>query len=365
MKVTAAVLRTHDGPFTIEELELGTPRDDEVVVRIVGAGLCHTDVLARELPPEYFPGPIVYGHEGAGVVESVGPEVTKVAPGDHVVLTFRSCGGCVACTGGHPAYCVRLSELNGVGRRTDGTTAFTDADGKPVASHYFGQSSFASHVVAAAASVVKVDHRYDLARLGPLGCGVQTGAGAVFNVFDLQEDESIVIAGAGALGLSAVMAAKARGAKTIIVIERHENRRDLARKYGATDVLNVPAAELATAIQEVTGGGADYALDLTGNAEVISSCLHGLNWLGTLGLCGVGFGPVTFDLPTLMSGRTIRTVIEGDSRPEAFIPYLADLNAQGSFPFDDLIETFRLEQINEAAAASAGGAVVKPVFVFD
>lgn len=364
-KVTAAVLRTHDGPFTIEELDLGKPRDSEVVVRIVGVGMCHTDVLIRELPPEYFPGPTVFGHEGAGIVESVGADVTKVSPGDHVVLSFDRCGGCVSCVGGHPAYCLRFAELNGVGNRADGTTAFADADGAPVASHYFGQSSFASHVVASQESVVKVDRAYDLAKLGPLGCGIQTGAGAVLNVFDLQEGETIVIAGAGALGLSAVMAAKVRGAKTIIVIERHPNRRDLARKYGATAVLDVPTAELAAAIQDATGGGSDYALDLTGNAALIRACFEGLNWLGTLGLCGVGFGEVAFDLSTLLTGRRIRTVIEGDARPETFIPYLADLNAQGRFPFDDLIETFRLEQINEAAAASAGGAVVKPVFVFD
>jgi aryl-alcohol dehydrogenase len=282
-----------------------------------------------------------------------------------VVLSFNHCGACQACATGHPAYCLRLSELNFVGGRPDGSTALTDGDGGRVASHWFGQSSFASYVIAAQVSVVKVDPSYDLANLGPLGCGIQTGAGAVFNVFDLQEGETIVIAGAGALGLSAVMAAKASGAGTIVAIDRHPNRLELAQNYGATAVLNVAPGELAAAIGDLTGGGSDYAFDTTGNAQVIRGCFDGLGGLGTLGLCGVGFGEVTFDLSTLLSGRTIKTVIEGDSRPEEFIPHLAELNAQGRFPFHDLIGTFPLEEINDAVAASISGRIVKPVLTFD
>lgn len=360
----AAVARTHDGPFVIEELSIEEPRADEVVVRMVATGVCHTDILSRELPPEYFAGPVVYGHEGAGVVERVGSAVTKVVPGDHVVLSFRACGECSQCASGHPAYCLHLVELNNLGTRTDGTTAFTDADGKPVGSHYFGQSSFASRTVAAQASVVKVDPTLDLVKLGPLGCGVQTGAGAVLNVFDVQPGESIVIAGVGTLGLAAVMAATTAGARTIIAIDRHESRLELARKYGATDVLNVPAAELSAAIREVSTDGTDYALDLTGNVGVIRAIFDGLNGQGTLGLCGVGFGEVAFDMSTLLSGRTIKTVIEGDSVPDTFIPHLIELNAQGRFPYDDLIEVFPLDRINDAVAASVSGVVVKPVLLF-
>lgn len=359
-----AVTRSPEGPFVIEELTVEEPRADEVVVRMVATGICHTDLMSRELPPEYFPGPIVYGHEGAGVVERIGSAVTKVVPGDHVVLSFRGCGTCRACESRHPAYCLHMVELNNFGARLDGTKAFTDADGNPVGSHYFGQSSFASTTIAAEASLVKVDPSLDLVKLSPLGCGIQTGAGAVLNIFDVQPGESIVIAGAGTLGLAAVMAAKTAGAKKIVAIDRHENRLDLARKYGATDTLNVPIGELTGAILEVADGGSDYALDLTGNVGVIRAIFDGLNHLGTLGLCGVGFGEVTFDMMVLMSGRTIKTVIEGDSVPESFIPRLIELNAQGRFPYDDLIETFRLDQINEAVAASVSGSVVKPVLLF-
>ncbi len=365
MKVRAAVLRAHDAPFTIEELELESPRADEVLVRLVAVGVCHTDLLARELPPEYFPGPTVYGHEGAGIVEAVGSQVRKVVPGDHVVLSFRNCGHCKACADHHPAYCTRLAELNAMGRRPDGTTSFSDSSGAAVGSHYFGQSSFASHVVAANECVVKVDEGLDLVKLGPLGCGIQTGAGAVFNVFKLREGDSIVIAGAGALGLSAVMAAKASGAGTIVAIDRHQNRLELATKFGATHVLSVAAEQMTAAIQDVTGGGSDFGFDTTGNAQVVRACYDGVNSLGTMALCGVGFGEVTLDFSTLLSGRTLRTVIEGDARPEEFIPYLAQLNTSGRFPYDELITTFPLEQINEAEAASRCGAVIKPVLTFD
>lgn len=360
----AAVLRTHDGLFAIEELQLDEPRDDEVVVKMVAVGVCHTDLLTRELPPEYFPGPMVYGHEGAGVVERVGSAVTKVAPGDHVVLSFRACGACKACSSGHPAYCAHMRALNSSGARPDGTTAFSDCTGARVGSHYFGQSAFASTTVAAEASVVKVDPFHDLVRLSPLGCGIQTGAGAVLRVFEVQPSESIVIAGAGTVGLAAVMAAKAAQAKTIIAIDRHDSRLELARKYGATEVFNLPADELAAAILGVTGDGSDYMLDLTGNAQVIRAGFDGLNGAGTLGLCGVGFGEVAFDMSVLLSGRTIKTVIEGDSVPEQFIPHLIELNAQGLFPYDDLIQRFPFDEINEAIAASVAGTVVKPVLVF-
>jgi aryl-alcohol dehydrogenase len=365
LKIKAAVLRATDAPFTIEELQLEEPRDDEVLVRILSAGVCHTDLLARELPPEFFPGPTVYGHEGAGVVEAVGSGVTKVNPGDHVVLSFRSCSECPGCLRGRPAYCSRLNELNASGCRPDGTTALTDGNGSRVGSHYFGQSSFASYSVAAQESVVKVDRSYDLRKLGPLGCGIQTGAGAVLNVFDLQESQTIVIAGAGALGLSAVMAAKLAGAGGIIAIDRHQNRLDLALKYGATSVVSAAPSELTEAIRDATRGGSDFAFDTTGNAAVVRACYDGLNHLGTMGLCGVGFGDVAFDFTTLLSGRTLKTVIEGDSKPTEFIPYLAQLNAEGRFPYDDLIGTFTLDEINEAEKASSSGAVVKPVLIFD
>jgi aryl-alcohol dehydrogenase len=364
MEATAAVLRGGHDPFTIETLTVEEPRADEVLVRMVAAGMCHTDLLGRELPPEFFAGPQVYGHEGAGVVEAVGEAVTHVVPGDHVVLSFNSCGSCPACDAARAACCFDFGAHSMSGGRPDGSKAFTDANGEAVGSHYFGQSSFASLSVAAARSVVKVDPNLNLANLGPLGCGVQTGAGAVMNSLAVGAGQSLVVAGAGALGLSAVMAAKVVGASEIIAIDRHANRLELAERFGATSTISVAPDELAGAIQAATGGGADFAFDTTGNADVVKGCIGGLNNIGTIGLAGVGFGELTIDYLSMISGRKIMGIMEGDAVPETFIPHLAQLNADGLFPFDELIKTFPLAEINAAEAASASGEVIKPVLVF-
>lgn len=357
-------MRSGSGPFTVEELELEEPRSDEVLVRMVASGMCHTDLLARELPPEFFGGPQVYGHEGSGVVEAIGEEVNDLAVGDHVVLSFNHCGSCTACDAGKLPYCFRLTEYNMSGMRPDGTKSFTDANGDPIGSHFFGQSSFASHSVVAEKSVVKVDPSYDLKLLGPLGCGVQTGAGAILNTLDVQPGSSVVITGAGALGLSAVMAAKVAGAGQIVAVDRHANRLELASKYGATVTISGDPAEITAGILDATGGGADNAFDTTGNAAVVRAAYEGLNNLGTLGMAGVGFGDITFDFLSMIGGRTITGVMEGDSTPSEFIPRLAQLNADGEFPFHELITTYSLDQVNDAEAASADGSVIKPVLVF-
>lgn len=364
MKVTAAVLRTGNGPFVVEELELAEPRADEVVVRIVAAGMCHTDLLSRELPPEFFGGPQVYGHEGAGVVEAIGADVTRVAVGDHVVLSFNSCGSCPACAKGRRPYCANFSQYNMSGGRPDGSSVFTDTSGARVGSHFFGQSSFASHTIAAEESVVRIDPTYDLRRLGPLGCGIQTGAGAVMNTLAVEAGSSLVITGAGALGLSAVMAAKVVGASTIIAVDRHASRLELATRFGATHAISGSPADITAQIMSITGRGADYAFDTTGNAAVVRASHDALNNIGTLALAGVGFGELSFNFLSMISGRTITGVMEGDSVPTEFIPHLARLNAEGSFPYHELITEFPVEQVNEAEAASASGDVIKPVLTF-
>lgn len=364
MKVTAAVLRQGHGPFSVEELDLGEPRADEVLVRIVAAGMCHTDLLSRELPPEFFAGPQVYGHEGAGVVEAVGSAVTTVQPGDHVVLSFNSCGTCPACAKNRRPYCFDFGVHNMSGGRPDGTSAFTDASGARVGSHYFGQSSFASHTVVAEQSVVKVDPSYDLRRLGPLGCGIQTGAGAVINTLGVEAGASLVVTGAGALGLSAVMAATVVGAATIIAVDRHASRLELASRFGATHTVSGSPEEITAAIMSITGRGSDYAFDTTGNAGIVRASHAALNPIGTIALAGVGLGDLCVDFLSMISGRTITGVMEGDSVPHEFIPHLARLNAEGRFPFHELITEFDVAQVNEAEAASASGAVIKPVLIF-
>jgi aryl-alcohol dehydrogenase len=366
MKITAAVLRDPGAPFEIEELELEPPRDDEVLVKMVGAGLCHTDLLSREWPPEMFPGPIVYGHEGSGVVQSVGDRVAGVAVGDHVVLSFDSCGRCPSCTSVGPYACDDFLALNLAPNRVDGSSALTDAAGRPVGSHFFGQSSLASHAVVSARSVVTVDEGFELERLGPLGCGVQTGAGAILNTLGVEEGASVAIYGVGSLGLSAVMAAKVAGAGRIIAVDRHRSRLDLAMKYGATDQVSGSPAEVLEAVREASGGGTDYSFDSTGVAAITRVAFEALSNTGTMAMAGVGADEeLVLDYRSLISPRTIKGVVEGNSHTTEFIPRLAQLNADGKFPFHELITTSPLTEINEAERASHDGEVIKPVFLFD
>lgn len=369
METTAAVLRTGNGPFSIEQLDVADPGAGEVLVRIVAAGMCHTDLLSRELPPEFFAGPQVYGHEGAGIVEAVGDGVTAVGVGDQVVLSFNSCGDCPACARQRLPYCFNFQWYNMSGGRPDGSSAFTDADGNRVGSHFFGQSSFANHTVVAEKSVVKIGSAdnpvANLAIYGPLGCGIQTGAGAVMNTLGVESGSSLVVSGAGALGLSAIMAAKVAGAAQIIAIDRHRNRLDLAEHFGATHTISGSPEEITGGILATTGTGADYAFDTTGNASVVRAVHAALNPIGTIALAGVGFGDLSVDFLSMISGRTITGVMEGDSYPQRFIPELVALHAEGRFPFDELITNFPIAEINDAEAASADGSVIKPVLVFD
>ncbi len=364
MKTRAAVLRSGDGPFTIETLDLGDPGPGEVVVRMVGAGICHTDLLAREMPPEMFGADAPDAAALDVFVETVGDDVTSVSAGDHVVLSFNSCGSCPTCAARRPAYCFDFSVHNMAGGRPDGSSSLTDGAGERVGSHYFGQSSFSEHAVVAQNSLVKVDKDLDLAKLGPLGCGIQTGAGAIMNSLAVEAGASVVVGGAGALGLAAIMAAKIVDAGTVIAIDRHESRLELARTYGATHVAAGDPAEIAAQIVEITGHGADYGFETTGNAGVLRGMFDGLGPVGTLGVAGVGFGEVPLSQLSFFPGRSIRGIFEGDSIPTEFIPRLAQLNADGEFPYDELITTFALEDINAAEAASASGEVIKPVITF-
>src|SRR5690606_15012776 len=233
---TAAVLSGVDATFEVTEVDVGEPGPGEVRVRIAGTGVCHTDQVVREgtYPYEF---PAVLGHEGAGVVEAVGPGVTGIEAGDRVVLSFNSCGRCRPCLSGHPAYCDDFFFLNFGGRRHDGSTAFSRA-GEPVGSHFFGQSSFASTTIASSRSVVKVRDDVDLALLGPLGCGIQTGAGTVLNALDPEPGASVAVFGAGAVGLSGLLAAVVAGATTIVAVDLHDERLALAGELGATHTVS-------------------------------------------------------------------------------------------------------------------------------
>lgn len=359
--VTAAVLRQTDGPYLIEEVKLDPPGPGEVLVRIVGTGMCHTDMVPRGAG-SFSPPPIITGHEGAGVVEAVGAGVRRVSLGDHVVLSFDSCGACANCRKGAPPYCDTFLLRNLLGRRMDGTTAVHGGDGGEISSRWFGQSSFATHCLASERSVVVVDRDLPLEKLGPLGCGILTGAGSVFVDLNVPAGASLVVFGAGAVGLAAVMAAKVAGAGPIIAVDLHEHRLTLAMELGATHLLDGATSDLVARIQALTGGGAEFSFDTTGNVSVIGDALAVLRQGGHCGLVGIQTAPLTLG-PAALIGKTVSSILEGGADPQVVIPRLLDLWRRGQFPFDRLIETFPLEAINAAEEASLSGKVIKPVLL--
>ncbi|MGW6499046.1 NAD(P)-dependent alcohol dehydrogenase [Nonomuraea angiospora] len=355
MRAQAAVLRDPGKPFTVEDVSLAAPGPGEALVRVAGAGMCHTDVLFRGLAE--LPMPMVFGHEGSGVVEAVGPGVTRVAPGDHVVMSYDSCGWCGRCVTGAASYCDEFMTRNLSGVRADGSAGATGPGGEPVAARWFGQSCFATHAVATERNLVTVDKSLPLELLGPLGCGLQTGAGSVLIALDVRPAEAIAVFGAGAVGLAAVMAAKVAGAGEIVAVDLHASRRELALELGATRALDGADTGLADAVGEV-----DHSFDTTGVPEVIRTAIAVLRPGGSCGLVGAGGGEVTLR-PAALAGRTVRFILEGDAVPQQFIPMLIGLWRQGRFPFDRLIRTYPLGGINDAERDSASGATVKPVLL--
>ena len=360
--VSAAVVREKGGPFIIEKLRLEEPRDDEVLVRIIATGMCHTDMVVRDqIYP--VPQPIVLGHEGAGVVEKVGSHVAKVRPGDHVVLSFMSCGRCRLCAQGRPANCANFNANNFSGGRADGSGALSDDRGR-VNCHFFGQSSFSTFAIANERNVVKVPREAPLELLGPLGCGVQTGAGAVMNALKVGPGESFAAFGAGAVGLSAVMAARVVGATTIIAVDVVSSRLALAKEVGATHVVNAKEQDAVAAVKAITGGGVQFSLETTANPAVVRQAVDALGVRGTCGI--VGAAPpgteIRIDVTEFMQmAKTLYGIIEGDSVPDIFIPQLIDLFLQGRFPFEKLTKIYPFERINEAASDSERGLTVKPI----
>ncbi|MGH9089214.1 MAG: NAD(P)-dependent alcohol dehydrogenase [Acidimicrobiales bacterium] len=356
----AAVLREAGKPLALEEIELDTPRPFEVLVRMESVGVCRTDTHAlHDTPP-----PAILGHEGAGTVAAVGSSVTKVTPGDKVLTTFATCGTCRRCRLGQVAYCDRFIELNFTGRRSDGTTA-ARAGGEPIATHFLGQSCFATHALVGERSVVPVDPSWDLRPLGPFGCGFQTGAGAVVNTLRPPAGSSIAVCGAGAVGLAAIAAAALAGCGPIVAVDTAAGRLDTAVRFGATDTVDAGTVDMAEALAGLVPDGLDYAIDTTGVADVVRRAVAALNTRGTCGIVGAGASTdVVLDWRTVLNGRTVTGVIAGDSVPDLFLPELIGLHHAGRFPVDELIEYFPFEDINEAIAASVSGTVVKPVLTF-
>ncbi|HVU79435.1 MAG TPA: NAD(P)-dependent alcohol dehydrogenase [Gaiellaceae bacterium] len=345
MSATVAVTESKGAPFALREVELPDLAPDEVRVRVAASGICHTDLICRD---QWYPVPLpqVLGHEGAGTVEAVGPAVTKVAPGDRVGMTFDSCGRCATCQQGRPAYCHAFFEHNFASKR------------------FFGQSSFATHSVARERNVVRLDACIPLEVAAPFGCGIQTGAGAVLNSLRVPAGSSLAVFGSGTVGLSAVLAGVVAGCTTIVAVDVLPRRLATARELGATHAVDAHETDAVEEVRRLTGGGADFSLETTGNARVLRQCVDCLAPTGTAGVIGApAFGTeVSLDVNTILTGgRAVRGIVEGDSVPDVFLPRLVKLWEQGRFPVDRLMTFYDFDDIEQAARDAEAGQTIKAV----
>jgi aryl-alcohol dehydrogenase len=363
MRVSAAVMRGKSGRFEIEQLTLDDLREGEVLVRIAGVGICHTDLSVRD---QIFPFrlPAVLGHEGAGIVERVGANVATIQVGDHVVLSFGSCGQCSNCQEKNPAYCTKAALFNLTGvRASDGKSVYRDARGANVYGSFFGQSSFGEYALVNERNAVKIARDVPIELMGPLGCGIQTGAGTVMNVLKPRYGSSIAIFGAGSVGLAAVMAARVAGCTTIIAVDVNDARLALAQTLGATHIINGGREDTVKAIKEIVRHGVQGSIECTGNSSVLRQAVDCLQAKGACALVGVAGmrAEVALNMNFMLNGRTLRGVMEGDSDPQVFIPYLIDLWRQNRFPFDKLVRFYDLTNINQAVEDAEQGRVIKPI----
>lgn len=366
MNMRAALSYGADSPTVIEDVEIDEPRGGEILVRMVASGVCHTDLVVKKTWPVMNAErhPVVLGHEGAGIVEAVGPDVTKVKAGDHVLLSYASCRQCAQCEAGRPFYCTRFGALNMGGGRVDGAPALT-RDGKPVYAGFFGQSSFASYAFSSESNTVVVDPELDLKVVAPFGCGTQTGAGAVFNTLNTQSGQSVAVFGCGGVGLAAVMAAKAAGAGAIVAVDPVEQRRQVALDVGATHVIDPMSEDVVKQIQEVTGGGAHGSIETSARPDVVKQALQCLTPMGTCVNLGVGTPEFPFTMQLVGGGRRLTSIIEGEADPQEFIPRLVELYRNGQMPIDRLIKYYPFDDFEQAVRDSESGATIKPVLLFE
>jgi aryl-alcohol dehydrogenase len=350
--IKAAVLRKKGGPYGIESVELEGPRDNEVLVRNIATGICHTDIAIGE-SRDAGAKPVVLGHEGAGVVIDVGKNVKSVHPGDHVILSFQYCGDCQECQSGHPWACQHFYKLNFGFSRLDGSNALQSSG---VYGHFFGQSSFSTHSVVTETNITKVSPDLNLEILSPLGCGIMTGSGTVINLLNVPKGASIAIFGTGAVGMAAVMAAHIVGAKPIIGVDIHPSRLELALELGATHVINSHQDDVASVISSIVGSGVDFILETSGNSTIYQIAIDVLNPRGTM--ANTAGSLVQDKLPG--EKKSVRVTM-GSSFPQKFIPQLISYYQAGIFPIDRLEKVYDFSEINQAIADSKSGVAIKPV----
>ncbi len=369
--IEAVIAHSPEQPLTVERVELTQPQGMELLVRVVAVGICHTDIMAKNKGLCQFP--MVLGHEGVGIIESVGESVQGLAPGQKVLMSFDSCGHCPQCSDDKPSYCNDHGSLNFSGTRPDGrlTHNYPNSDA-PIYGSFFQQSSFASFALCHPSNVTVLDDDLPLPLMAPLACGIQTGAGTVFNTLDVKADTAIAVFGCGCVGLSAVMAAKVAGAKHIVAVDLNEDRLAMALELGATIALNPSGFESAQLlneeIQRHCGLGCHYSIDTTGVPSVLRQAFDVCGPLGVTAMIapGVPGTEVTIEMMGLLPGKSLRGVVQGDSVTAEFIPQLIELWRAGQFPFDRLIQLYQsIEELPQAFEDMREGKVIKPVVIID
>jgi aryl-alcohol dehydrogenase len=367
MRITAAVMQKADGTLTrrritLEELELDSPYDDEVLVRISSCGVCGTDRGAiHGLEP--FPTPGVLGHEGCGIVEAVGSDVKAFKTGDRVMIGFPFCGICRSCRRGEPRYCENGQQLVFSGYRMDGSGGMRRQDGEQIAGRFFQQSSWATHTVALERQLARVPDGIDLDTTGPYGCSISTGAGTVLNELKPGPGSSIAVFGTGNVGLAAIMAARLTGATRIIAVDKAPQRLALAQELGATHCLE-HGADTAAEIKELVGDRLDYAIEATNGSNLVDEAITALGTRGTCAMVGGAkmTASVKFNHPdVLMHGKRVIGVMGGGGQTPEFLEALMELQLQGRFPVEKLMRTYAFSDINQAIDDSDAGIAVKPI----
>lgn len=361
--ITAAVLREPHGKFALEAVTLDDLHEGELLVRLEACGICHTDEKFRELVPL----PAVLGHEGLGIVEETGPGVKNIKPGDRVILSYPWCGVCPDCLGDEPYKCENIPMLKFGGARIDKSrTIFIH--GEPVTGAFFQQSSFASHAITLARSVIPAPLDLPAEMLAAIPCSIQTGAGAVINSFGMKKGESLMVFGAGAVGLSAVMAAKMLGADPIICVDKIPTRLHLATELGADYVLNADADDIPRRVREISPRGIQYAFETSTTVKALEDALECIGQGGRIGLVSYPDGGRKFPFTTknlFLRVGSLQGIIQGHSVPQRFIPKLIEWQRQGIFPYHKLITTYAFSDINKAFRDAVEGEVVKPVLMIN
>ncbi|MBB2199145.1 alcohol dehydrogenase catalytic domain-containing protein [Gluconacetobacter sp. 1c LMG 22058] len=375
MKIRAAVLcemgkpapYAQSRPLSIETLDLAAPGPEEVLVRIKAVGLCHSDlsVINASRPR---PMPMVLGHEAAGVVAEVGSAVTGFAAGDHVVMTFTpSCGHCPTCAGGRPAMCEPGGIANAAGSLIDGAIRLS-WNGKPV-HHHLGVSGFADHAVVSPDSLVKIDPDLPFAEAALFGCAVMTGVGAVVNTARVAPGTSVAVVGLGGVGLSAIMGARAAGAREVIAVDLSDSKLALAREIGATTTVNAACPDTVEQVRRLSGGGVDYAFEMAGSIHALENAVGMTRRAGGMTVTA-GLPPKDAVLPLNIAGlvgeeRILAGSYMGTCVPVRDIPRYIALYRAGRLPVDRLLSgRIALDDINEAFDRLSGAEAVRQVIEF-